>query len=341
MRHLAQGLAQAPPPHPYLFFHHFRQRGAFFQPSQRLYTPPHHCLEGLSLGAELWPRCLDLWHSPDFIPPRWGARHYIITVHDLAFLRFPHIQTRASLRYYAGGIRRAVRQADLIIAVSAATRDDLSALLHVPESKIRVVWQGCEPRFQPLPPVEVEPVLARYGVKRGYWLSVGTLEPRKNLPLLAQAYQSLPSALKKPWLVVGAEGWLADETVTALRQAGAQWLKDVPLADLPALYNGALALLLPSLYEGFGLTALEALACGTPALLAERGALREVADCAALYADPDAPEAWREAMIRLAEDEALRQHLSAQGPKRAVLFRWENTVAQTRAVYAEILGVGI
>ncbi|MFP4323526.1 MAG: glycosyltransferase family 4 protein, partial [Anaerolineales bacterium] len=296
MRHLSEALAALHPPQQFMLLHNFRMGetlapGPNFRRANAL-TPSHHRWEALALSAELLPRRLDLWHSPDFIPPRWGARRYVITVHDLAFLRYPDIQTADSLRYYAGGIRRAVRQADAIIAVSGATRDDLIELVGADAEKIHVIWEGISDHFAPRPSAEIDAVRARYNLPAEYLLFVGTLEPRKNIPNMLRAYAQLraASAQVPPLVLAGQKGWLSDdifETITALNlQEAVQWIGAVPFADLPALYSGAVVHILVSQYEGFGFPPLEALACGTPTVVSARGALREVTGEAGVYADP-------------------------------------------------------
>lgn len=307
------------------------------------YTPCHHRFESVALGTELLPHRLDLLHSPDFIPPRWGAKHRVITVHDLAFLLFRDIQTPDSLRYYAGQIERAVRQADHIIAVSQATKTDLMRLLNVPADKISVTWEGIHPQFQVLDQAAIIPILRRYGLPDDYLLFVGTIEPRKNLPNLLRAYAILMGRLPgiPPLVLAGQKGWLAEASFQAIEdyKLGEMviWVDKFAFSDLPALYNGAKLHLFPSLYEGFGLPPLEAMACGTPNVLSDRGSLREVAGEAALYTDPDDPENIAEVMQQLLGDPGSYTDLVKRGLERVKLFNWQETAQKTLAVYRQVL----
>jgi glycosyltransferase involved in cell wall biosynthesis len=236
-------------------------------------------LERLALSAELLRLRLDVLHSPDFIPPLRGARRHVITVHDLAFLLYPDQMTEESRRYYNGQIRLAVKQADHILSVSEATRRDLINLLGVPHDKITVQYHGVEPAFRPLPEHEIAPTLRAHQLSTGYFLFVGTIGPRKNIRGLLDGYARVREQVKDapPLVIAGEVGWLADDLMKAIHGAeGVIYLGGVAWRDFPALYNGASALLLPSHYEGFGLPALEAMACGVIPIVSDRSSLPEV-----------------------------------------------------------------
>lgn len=319
-----------------------RRFGANFRPAT-LWTPPHHRLERWALGAEIWRMRLDLLHSPDFIPPAFGARRYVITVHDLNFLYYPQFLTPESRRYYAGQIEWAVRRADHVLADSEATRRDLIQLLGVPPDRVTTVHLAADPAFRRLPTAAVRPTLARYGLEPGYLLFVGTLEPRKNLPGLFAAYRILldRGVTDVPLVVVGGRGWLCEQTFASVDKLGltdrVRFLYDVPSADLPALYNGAVLLALPSFYEGFGLPALEAMACGTPVVASNRGSLPEVVGEAGVQVDPEDAEGIAEGLAAVLEDPVLRQRLVAMGQARAAEFSWQRTAKETLAVYRQVL----
>jgi glycosyltransferase involved in cell wall biosynthesis len=306
-------------------------------------TPAHHRLESLALSLEVWPLHLDLLHSPDFIPPLFGIRRSVITVHDLAFLLYPQFLTTESRRYYNGQIRRAVRQADAIITVSQATRADLIDRLAVPSDKITVIQHGADPEFQPLPDEVIAPVLTRFGLTPGYLLFVGTFEPRKNVAGLLAAYALLRrrSADAPPLVLAGGKGWLFESTAARVHElqleAEVHFIENFSAAEAPALYNGASLFVWPSYYEGFGFPVLEALGCGLPTIISDRTALTEVAGDAAVQINPDDTEALAEALYRVLTDSALRERMRQRGLLRCRKFSWEKAARETFAVYQRVL----
>jgi len=307
------------------------------------WTPCHHRLERWALGVEAARLGLDLLHSPDFIPPAFGYRRSVITVHDLNFIYYPQFLTAGSHRYYNRQIEWAVRRADHILADSHATKSDLVSLLDVEPEKVTVVHLAADPAFRPLPEAEARQVAAQYGLEPGYLLCVGTLEPRKNIPGLLEAYRSLLDAqvTDAPLVLVGGKGWLYDEVferVERLHLTGqVRFLHTVPDADLPGLYNAAGVLTTPSFYEGFGLPALEAMACGTPVVVADRASLPEVVGEAGLLVNPDDPEDIARALARVLTEESLRGRMRELGLAQAARFTWEETARRTLAVYRSVL----
>lgn len=309
-----------------------------------VYTPPHHKFERTALAFELLRLHVDVLHSPDFIPPRRvGKVARVITVHDLNFLLYPQFQTPDSLRYYAGNIRAAVREADHILAVSRSASDDLGNLLGVPAEKITVQPEGVTPDFRPLPVQEVQGTLRRLNLPATYLLFVGTLEPRKNLTGLLEAYHTLlGDSAVLPLVVVGQRGWLYEPIFEKAAELGlgehVRWCENVTPADLPAVYNGAAALVLPSFYEGFGLPALEAMACGIPTVVSKRGALPEVVGDTGLMIDPDRPDSLVEALRCILTDSELRQRSSQSGLMRAAMFTWQRSAEIALSVYRLVSG---
>ncbi|MGD1993981.1 MAG: glycosyltransferase family 1 protein [Anaerolineae bacterium] len=303
------------------------------------WTPSHHRLERWALGAEVARLRLDLLHTTDFIPPVLGCRRSVITIHDLNFLYYPQFLTAESHRYYNRQIEWAVQRADHILADSHATKSDLVSLLDVPLERITVVHLAADPAFRPLAEGQARRVAAQYGLEPGYLLFVGTLEPRKNLPGLLQAYRLLRDAqvTASPLAIVGGKGWLYDEVFERVETLGlkghVRFLHDVPNADLPGLYNAASVLATPSFYEGFGLPALEAMACGTPVVVADRASLPEVVGKAGLLVNPEDVDHIAQALTRVLTDEALRARMQTLGLAQAARFTWERTAQATLAVY--------
>jgi glycosyltransferase involved in cell wall biosynthesis len=324
----------------------FRSRKARDSVSTRfaeavLWTPPHHRLERLALSAELMRFNLDVLHSPDFIPPLRGARRYIITVHDLTFLHFPEHKDAEAVRYYNHQIGRAVRQADHILAVSEATKRDLISMLGVPASMITVQPHGVDEHFQPLPEQALQAWQARLDLPAGYILFVGTLEPRKNVPALLDAYELLSQQYRHELpalLLVGRRGWLFGETMARIVQMQADGTpitirSDIDDDALPAVYNLAKVLVMPSLYEGFGLPVLEAMACGTPVIASNRSSLPEVVGDAGELIDPDNPAALATALERALFDDDWHRASREAGLERTRKFSWSRSAEIAMSVY--------
>jgi len=350
--HLAQRLPRLDPMGRYIIFHGRKDRIALADaPNARrvdLWTPSHHRFEPWTLPLELARARFDLLHSPDFIPPLraapfpiGGRFQRVITVHDLTFLRYPEFLTVEGRRYYNSQIERAVRLADHILADSHATKVDLVDRLDVPADKVTVVWLAPDERFTPDPTHRSR--LDRLGLPAIYFLFVGTFEPRKNVAGLLQAYRVLVDrdAAAPTFVLAGRRGWLFDETLAQVERLGLRQrviFLDAPAdADMTALYNGATALALPSHYEGFGLPVLEAMACGTPVIISNRGSLPEIAGEAALVVDPDDAAALSSALARVWRDPGLRAALRKKGLARATEFSWERCARETLGVYKRVL----
>nr|HID13042.1 glycosyltransferase family 1 protein [Anaerolineae bacterium] len=263
--------------------------------------------------------------------------------HDLNFLYYPQFLTVESHRYYNRQIEWAVRRADHILADSCATKSDLTSLLDVPPEKVTVVYLAADSAFHPLPEAEARRVAARYGLEPGYLLFVGTLEPRKNLPGLLQAYRLLLNAevTTAPLVLVGGKGWLYDEVFEHIEvlhlTERVRFLHEVSEADLPGLYSAARVLAMPSFYEGFGLPALEAMACGTPVVVSNRGSLPEVVGEAGMQVNPEEPEAIAEGLAAVLGDPDLWARLREAGLARVARFTWEETARKTLATYRKVL----
>ena len=217
-------------------------------------------------------------------------------------------------------------------------------MLGVWPEKVTTVWAGIDTRFAPIPLDEFSRVRAAHGLPGEYILFVGTIEPRKNLEGLMRAYASLVIDLHDaPWLViVGRRGWLNDP-IHALPSAlgiadRIQWIEDFPEDDLPALYTGASALCLPSLYEGFGFPVLEAMACGAPVVCSDRSSLPEIAGDAAILVDPDLPSSIEDGLRRALTDTSHTAELRRRGFIQAAKFTWAETGRKALEVYRRVLG---
>ena len=344
IRRLAESLPGLDPGNQYFVLHSRRAPDPLPLPANahrvECWTPAHHRLERAFLGLELLPHRFRLLHSPDFIPPH-GRFRSVITVHDLTFLHYPQFLTAESRRYYNGQIRAAVDRADFILTDSDATRTDLLNLLGVPPAKAITVYLAADPRFSPQPAERVAVLADRYGLPQSYVLFVGTFEPRKNVAGLLSAYAQLsPSA--PPLVLAGNTGWLFDDAHRRVQDLGlsgrVKFLADLPGEELPALYSGAAAFCLPSYYEGFGLPLLEALACGVPAVVADRASLPEIAGGAAALCNPDDPASIAQALEKVLGDTDYRRSLVHRGHDRVKQFTWDKCARETLAVYKKALG---
>ena len=230
--------------------------------------------------------------------------------------------------------------ADHILADSMSTKDDIVKQLNVRAERISVVPLAADQSFRPLPAADVQKVLSDWGlVPDGYLLFMGTIEPRKNLLRLLQAAQLAGSRIG-PLVIAGADGWGSDEVaghIQRLQRAGRlTYLGYVPDSARRALINGARGFVYPSLYEGFGLPVLEAMACGIPVLASNVSSLPEVVGDVGVLVDPQDVDAIAREMARLWQDEALRRELAARGLERARAFSWERTASQTLSVYTRL-----
>ncbi|MEA3459784.1 MAG: glycosyltransferase family 1 protein [Chloroflexota bacterium] len=293
---------------------------------------------GLPLPVEAFIGKVDIFHSPDFVLPPTRART-ILTVHDLSFLRVPECFD-ANLRIYLEeAVPRSVRRADLVLADSESTKRDLVGLLDANPAMVKVVYPGVDERFCPIAnEVVLEEVRKRYGLPQRFVLSLGTLQPRKNFPRLIEAYSLLVThhaSLKL--VIVGGKGWFYDEIFAKVRELGLEGRVIFPgfiaEEDLPALYSLAELLVFPSLYEGFGLPPLEAMACGVPVVTSNTSSLPEVVGDAGLMVQPTDVEGLAEAMGRALEDRALRGRMIEKGLRRARKFTWEKSARQLLGIY--------
>ncbi len=296
----------------------------------------------LPLYVEYFTGRIDLLHAPDFVIPPTHART-LLTVHDLTFLLRPECFELALQRYLSQAVPRNLRRADLVLADSQATASDLTRLLGVDAARIAVVYPGVAPQFCPLPTEQCEAVRQRLGLPAAFLFFIGTLEPRKNLPRLLEAFAMLggiggANVAPDLHLVIGGrKGWLYHDvfaTIERLRlQSRVRLLDFVADADLPALYNLAQVFVYPSLYEGFGFPVLEALACGTPTVTSSISSLPEVAGTAAIQIDP-LDSAAIAMGIRQAFADAERLRLA--GPAQARRFTWEQAAQMLHNCYEQV-----
>lgn len=309
------------PPNPILFAHspHVEQ---CVIPFPRLWT--HVCL-----AWELHHHPPDVFFTPAHVIPLSYRRRSVATVHDLGYHHFPEAHTRRQVAYLRWSTRHNGRSAHTVLADSQATKDDLIRFYHTPAAKIAVVYPGVDPALQQASEAEITAVCRKHAITRPYFLYIGTLQPRKNLVRLVEAFATanLPHQL----VLAGKTGWLSQpiqQTIFNLQSPISSQIHlpgFIPDSDKAALLSGATALLYPSLYEGFGFPLLEAQACETAVLAANSSSLPELAADSALLVDPLDTTAIRDGIIRLAADEGLRQTLVAKGRENVKRFGWEKT----------------
>lgn len=284
----------------------------------------------------------DLYHAMAFVSPLLLTKPSVVTVYDLSFIHYPQVLTTARRLYLQMFTRLSCQRANRVIAISHSTARDLEQSFGLPGDKIDVAACGYDTeRFRPLDPAEVAAFRQQQGLPERFWLFIGTLEPRKNLPTLLQAYAALPKSERLPLFLAGGRGWMADEIDTAIEKYN---LKDdvffpgfVPAQDLALWYNSAEVFIYPSVYEGFGLPVLEAMACGTPVIISDASSLPEVAGSSGLQIDPYNVTEWTEALQRAFHDELWQEQTRRQGLMEAQRYRWTKTAQATVTSYQKAL----
>ena len=283
-------------------------------------------------------RRFDLYHALAFVAPLALSAPMVVTVYDLSFLRFPQRLSKVRRLYLQAMTALTCARARRILAISQSTADDLTTLLGIPASKIDVTPLGYDKAlFRPLLPAEREHFRQKEGLPARFWLYVGTLEPRKNLELLLRAYARLEPAERLPLILGGGLGWQGQRVLAAIERLG---LRDavrhfgfIAAADLPFWYNCAEAFLYPSVFEGFGLPVLEAMACGAPVLTSDVSSLPEVVGSAGKCLPPADEERWTAELKALKADAAWRDQARKSGLERAALFSWARTAEHTVRSY--------
>ena len=289
---------------------------------------------------------LDLLHATDFVLPPSKARRKLVTVHDLAFLFYPDAAMPSLHHYLNVVVPRSVRRADALVADSQHTAQDLNEQWQVPLERITVVQGAVDhAHFRPVhDPQQLAKVRQRYGLgERPYILALSRLEPRKNFVRLIEAFASARDEAQLPHRLVigGRKGWLYESIFARVQELGLA--EDILFpgfiaeADLPALYSGAAFFAYPSLYEGFGLPIVEAMACGTPVLTSDNSCLPEAGGPGAIYVRAEDVNSIAEGIARLATDAALAAQLSAAGQEHAAYFTWERSAQQLLSAYHKLL----
>jgi glycosyltransferase involved in cell wall biosynthesis len=301
--------------------------------------------EQLVLPPLLKRGCFDLLHAPGYVAPLLSPVSVVVTLYDLLAFTHPEFCTAANRLHYRLLVPLSLRKAARIIVPSEATRRDLLRCMPAVAGKVRVIPLGIGDEFRPArDEAAMLRLRGKYGLAGRFILFVGGLEPKKNLARLIESYRllRLNPNLRHQLVIAGALSWDRDRVQRAARAQGVAdsvlFTGFVPPEELPTLYAMADLFVFPSLYEGFGLPPLEAMACGTPAIVSDRGALPEIAGRAARIVDPLSPEAIAGAMEAVLTNPAIHADLRDKGLACARQFSWSGTAAATEAVYQEIGG---
>jgi glycosyltransferase involved in cell wall biosynthesis len=295
----------------------------------------------LTLSAELRRHPVDVLHV-QFTAPPFAPCPVVTTIHDLSFEHLPETFKRRSRAQLRLTVRRTARKAALILTLSEFSRRDIIETYAVEPERVIVTPAAAPTHFKPIADkTELKKIRERYGIGANYLLSLGSIQPRKNLTRLIEAFlwlrTSRPASRLPQLVIAGKRGWLDDEVFRAAQRDGpnesVKFIGYVPEEDLPALYSGAMCFVYPSYFEGFGLPVLEAMQCGAPVIAGNQTSLPEVAGDAALLFDPFDTKALGEAIARVIDHPDYRAELRARGLKRAAEFSWIATARLTLKAY--------
>lgn len=285
----------------------------------------------------------DVFFSPSHYAPRFSPVPTVVSVMDLSYLFFPELFKQSDLRQLRSWTAYSVKNAKRVITISSSSKDDIIKAYHIPAKKISVVYSGIKPGVSLTPHLySMEELKAKYHIENSYILFVGTLQPRKNISRLIEAYAKLPQSIKDKidLVVVGKKGWLYEDILAAPEKFGVEssvkFLNFVPDEDLSELYKHAMCFVLPSLYEGFGLPVLEAMKHNCPVITSNVSSLPEAGGEAALYVDPLKVSDITDKLEKLLTDGDLRKKLIEKGKKQITKFSWEKTAKETLDVLKEV-----
>ncbi|MGI9045678.1 MAG: glycosyltransferase family 4 protein [Burkholderiales bacterium] len=288
-------------------------------------------------GLKRWPA--DLYHEPNFMPFRFDGPT-VTTIHDMSYLRYPETHPKIRVDMMNRLLPKSVERSSHILTDSEFVRDEILSAFGVSPSKVHAVHLGASSDYRPMTAGQTRKCMRQYELIHGsYVLAVGTLEPRKNLVQALRAYRNLPAPMRDryPLVVAGMKGWFSDKIEAEMRELEAKGqvrlLGYVPHELLPQLYAAASMLIYPSIYEGFGLPPLEAMASGIPVITSNQSSMPEVVGDAGYTIDPMDVEAMTAAMHEIVDATDQRQMRIARGLARAKLFSWERCAEQTLAVY--------
>jgi glycosyltransferase involved in cell wall biosynthesis len=297
---------------------------------------------GVPISIERFVGGVSLVHGTDFVVPPSNAPS-VVTVHDLSYALLPHLAYPGLRRYLERAVPRSINRARKVIAVSETTKRDLCEFYEISPNRVEVVHHAADPLFDRPAESQILAAQAQFGLRRPYFVIVGTIEPRKDHKSLLRAFARVHERHPEASLVIiGREGWLADDIMKEIRLAAETrpvfHLQGIRDDVLPGLYGGSTALVFPSQYEGFGLPLLEAMACGTAVIASDTAAHREVAADAALYAPVGNDEAFADQMKQVLEQSATRSEFVDRGSERSSNFSWNEAARRHLEIYREVSG---
>lgn len=282
---------------------------------------------------------IDILHGMAFVTPVASCLPTIVTVFDLSFVHYPHTFPTPQRLYLQTQTARSCRQAAHVITISAASRQDVIELYALDPQRVSVIYPGVDPRFAPALPEAVADFRVRHQLPKRFILHLGTLQPRKNIPVLLQALAALGENAP-PLMLVGGKGWMYAEIFALAEQLGlsdrVRFVGFAEAGELPLWYNAASVVVVPSLYEGFGMPLVEAQACGTPVIAADISALPEAVGAAGLLFPPNAAQALAERLLRVLENSDQAATMRQRGLEHARRFSWEKAGQQLAEVYRQV-----
>jgi glycosyltransferase involved in cell wall biosynthesis len=284
-----------------------------------------------------------VYHGPNYyLPPFKGPS--VCTFHDLSVFTWAHCHPPERVKYMRKEIAKTLKRADMLITDTETTRQEVATYFGWPLDKIKAIHLACSDQFRPRPTEELKSVLTKYSlIGQGYSLYVGTIEPRKNLDVLLDAYASLSLSIRKQWplVIIGYTGWRSDHLHAridkAVKEGWVHYLGFVAADELPLIYSGARVFVFPSLYEGFGLPVLEAMASGVPVVCSNASTLPEVTGDAAAMCEPQDVDGLSELISRALQDENWRNKAIGKGLLQAASFSWQRCAEETAQVYKKVL----
>jgi glycosyltransferase involved in cell wall biosynthesis len=277
----------------------------------------------------------DVYHFTNFLLPPLRRGRSVVSIYDVGFLRMPHTAEARNLRYLTARLDDTVRRADAIVTISRFSAGEIETLLSVDAKKIHMIYVGISPAFKRPGKESVEAMRRQFNLDKPYVLFVGTLEPRKNIPFLVEVFEKM-TGFDGYLVIAGSCGWKYEPILEAMKQssraAGIRHIGYVPDEQLPALYAGAEAFLYPSLYEGFGMPPLEAMACGTPVVSSSAASMPEALGDAAMFVDDFDAALWAKQAMSALGNAAMGQ----KGPAQAAKFTWQAAASSTWNLYRKL-----